>query len=160
MKNRITEEDIIKLQKNEVFVFGSNLAGIHGKGAALQAKKFGATYRRSHGLDGNVYGIPTKDQNLKILQLDRIQKYIDNFIFDASNYTEKIFLVTKIGCGLAGYTPEQIAPLFKEAITIENIHLPEEFWAVLIKRNTNELPGIEMNSINIDSNPFIQEIKK
>lgn len=119
---------ITKLKKNQVFVFGSNLKGIHGKGAALDAyKKFGATWGRCHGLDGNTYGIPTKDENFQPLSIERIRKYVDNFIEDATNYPEMEFLVTEIGCGLAGYTPRDIAPLFEKAKNIKNIILPENF---------------------------------
>ena len=132
MTNRITPPKIKQLQSNEIFVFGTNLAGRHGAGAALFAhRKLGATIGRCHGLDGVCYGIPTKDENLKVLPLDRIQKYVNNFIFDATYYPEKVFLVTAIGTGLAGYSAEQIAPLFKDAMAVENIWLPSEFWNVL-----------------------------
>lgn len=114
-------------------MFGSNAAGRHGAGAAKTALKFGATAGRCHGLDNQTYGIPTKDENLKVLPLERIQKYVNNFIFDAGNYPEMTFLVTAIGTGLAGYTVEQIAPMFKDAIDVPNIHLPESFWKVLMK---------------------------
>lgn len=130
---RISDNNIKRLSGSEVFVFGSNLAGRHGAGAALQAKRFGATYGRCHGLDGRVYGIPTKDENLNVLPLERIAKYVKNFIDDATAMDDKTFLVTAIGCGLAGYTPEQIAPLFEGAIDIQNIHLPEDFWEQLKK---------------------------
>lgn len=134
MTNRITPSNIVRLQSNEIFVFGTNIAGRHGAGAAKFAyKKLGATIGRCHGLDGVCYGIPTKDENLKVLPVDRIQKYVNNFIFDATYYPEKVFLVTAIGTGLAGYNAEQIAPLFKDAVDIENIWLPSEFWDVLSK---------------------------
>lgn len=129
---RITPEIIERLKKDEIFVFGSNLAGRHGAGAALTAhKKFGATTGRCHGLDNHSYGIPTKDADLKILPLERIKKYVDNFIWDATNYPDLKFYVTKIGCGLAGYNSTQIAPLFKGAEKIENIYLPAEFLEIL-----------------------------
>lgn len=133
MKDRITSEYINRLSINQIFVFGSNAAGRHGAGAAKTALKFGATVGRCHGLDNQTYGIPTKDENLKVLPLERIQKYVNNFIFDAGNYPEMTFLVTAIGTGLAGYTVEQIAPMFKDAIDVPNIHLPESFWKVLMK---------------------------
>lgn len=133
MTTRTTPENITRLSLSEVFVFGSNMAGRHGAGAAKAALKFGATMGRCHGLDNQTYGIPTKDGNLNVLPLERIAKYVNNFISDAANYPEQTFLVTKIGCGLAGYAPEQIAPLFKDAIDVPNIHLPEEFWKVLMK---------------------------
>lgn len=125
---RITPSYINKLDKNEIFVFGSNLAGIHGAGAALTArKKFNATLGRCHGLDNNSYGIPTKDENLKVLPIERIKKYVENFIQDAENYPEFIFYVTPIGTGLSGYQVKDIAPLFRNALNINNIYLPEEF---------------------------------
>ena len=131
--NRTTPSYIDRLSPIQIFVFGSNLACRHGAGAAKMARRFGASDNRCHGLGGQVYGIPTKDQNLNTLPLERIQKYVNNFIFDATNYPEMIFLVTPIGCGLAGYTPEEIAPMFKDAINAENIYLPESFWKVLTK---------------------------
>lgn len=128
---RITPENINRLSASQIFVFGSNLACRHGAGAALTAKKFGASPYRCHGLDGQVYGIPTKDKNFRVLPLDRIQKYVNNFIFDASNYPELTFFVTAIGTGLAGYAPDDIAPMFVNAVDVENIYLPESFWKVL-----------------------------
>lgn len=129
---RITPNNITRLESNQIFVYGSNLAGIHGAGAAKTAyKKFGATWGRMHGLDNNTYGIPTKDAKLNVLSLDRIQLYVRNFIEDTKNYPEKIFLVTAIGTGLAGYKAEEIAPLFEQARDLKNVFLPEEFWEVL-----------------------------
>lgn len=134
MNNRITPEQIDRLTDSQLFVYGSNIAGKHGAGAAKYAhKKFGASWGRCHGFDNQSYGIPTKDAQLNVLPLERIAKYVQNMIDDARNYPEKTFLVTKIGCGLAGYKPEQIAPLFKDAIDVENVHLPQEFWDVLMK---------------------------
>lgn len=133
MTTRTTPDNITRLLTSEVFVFGSNIAGIHEAAAAKTALKFGATMGRCHGIDNQTYGIPTKDEKLNVLSLERIAKYVNNFIFDAANYPEQTFLVTKIGCGLAGYAPEQIAPLFKDAIDVPNIHLPEEFWKMLMK---------------------------
>jgi len=131
---RTTPKDIVYLDPNQIFVFGSNLAGRHGKGAAWDAhNRFSATMGRCHGLDGVCYGIPTKDEQLKTLPLERIVKYVNNMIQDAIDYPEKTFLVTPIGTGLAGYSAEQIAPLFKAAIDVENIWLPDEFWKVLKK---------------------------
>jgi hypothetical protein len=134
MKNRTTPEVIETLQPNEIFVFGSNLAGIHGKGAAKQALQFGATFGKGVSLVGNTFAIPTKDIQLKAMSLDDIRILINAFIFVAIDYPHLTFLVTKIGCGLAGYTPNDIAPLFKDAIDIPNIHLPSEFWKVLNKQ--------------------------
>lgn len=99
-----------------VFVFGSNLAGRHGKGAALEAaNKYGAVRGVGHGRTGHAYAIPTKDRGLQPLELERIRLYISAFIFYANVHPELTFLVTRVGCGLAGYTEEQIRPMFEGA---------------------------------------------
>lgn len=129
MKNRISPPRIEKLKDNEVFVFGSNIAGHHGAGAArLAMNKWGAKWGKGVGLEGQTYGIPTMQGGV-----ETIKPYVDAFIDFAKKHQDKIFLVTEIGCGIAGFTPEDIAPLFKEAETVENIHLPERFWEVLNK---------------------------
>ena len=111
---------------DEIFVFGSNLAGRHGKGAALFAKQYhGAIYGKGEGLQGTSYAIPTKDGNLQTLRLDEIAKHVDRFKSFAAAFAGLIFKLTPIGCGLAGYTPEQIAPMFKGAP--DNVIIPEEF---------------------------------
>lgn len=109
-----------------VFVFGSNLAGRHGKGAALWAREHrGAIYGQGEGLQGNSYGIPTKDGRLKTLSLDAIARHVAVFVDFARDHPELSFQLTPIGCGLAGYTPPQIAPMFEHAP--ENVIFPEEF---------------------------------
>lgn len=129
MKNRTSPPRIEKLKDNEVFVFGSNIAGHHGAGAArLAMNKWGAKWGKGVGLEGQTYGIPTMQGGV-----ETIKPYVDAFIDFAKKHQDKIFLVTEIGCGIAGFTPEDIAPLFKEAETVENIHLPERFWKVLNK---------------------------
>lgn len=98
-----------------IFVFGSNLAGRHGKGAALTAaKEHGAVYGVSFGRTGNAFAIPTKDAGLKTLPLARIGEYVEQFKRYAQNNPELQFNVTRIGCGLAGYSDENIAPMFKD----------------------------------------------
>lgn len=125
---RYTPEIINELQDNEIFVFGSNLSGIHGGGAARQAMQWGAIYGQGILRQGRTYAIPTKSEGIKrSLTIEEIKPYVDGFIFYAKAKRELTFLVTKIGCGLAGYTVEDIAPLFKEAIGIPNIILPKEF---------------------------------
>lgn len=95
-----------------IFVFGSNLAGRHGKGAALYAlKKYGAIYGKGIGLQGNSYGIPTKDRNLKSLPLKEISLHIRDFLLFAKENPNLEFLLTPIGTGLAGYKIEDIFPL-------------------------------------------------
>lgn len=126
---KTTPENITELAPNEVFVFGSNLAGRHGAGAAKQALKWGAAYGHGKGMRGQTYAIPTKDEQLSVLRLSYIQDWIENLLVLATIESGKQFLVTKIGCGLAGYSAEQIAELFKQLQPIpENVSLPREFW--------------------------------
>jgi len=130
--NRITAEPITELLDNEIFVYGSNLAGRNGAGAALIAQQmFGARYGVGFGPTGQCYAIPTKDESLKVISLEQIRPYVTVFIEYAKQNPTQIFKLTKIGCGLAGYFPEQIAPMFIAAIRVHNIHLPVEFWDVL-----------------------------
>ena len=129
MENRITPNEIIKLNENEIFVFGSNLSGRHGKGAAKTALCWGAKWGQANGLQGKTYGISTKDAAIRrTLRIDEIKPFVDDFIEFAKENQSLIFLVTEIGCGLAGMKPKEIAPLFLKAIDIPNIHLPEKFW--------------------------------
>ncbi len=131
MQHRITPERVTSLRPGFIFTFGSNEAGRHGKGAAKQALRWGAIYFRGVGMQGQTYAIPTKDKNIKTLPLAKIQVYVEEFIDFAITHPELTFLVVEIGCMLAGYKPEQIAPLFKRAIDVENIHLPRSFWMVI-----------------------------
>jgi len=128
---RTTDNKILNLEKNQIFVFGSNLAGRHGKGAAKTALKWGAIYRQGEGIQGQTYGIPTKDRRIKTLPINEIKIYIDRFVDFVKENKELTFLVTPIGCGLAGLKPEQIAPLFKDVIDYENVYLPQEFLKIL-----------------------------
>lgn len=124
---RISSNYIIKLQPNEIFVFGSNLAGMHGGGAArLAYQKFGAVWGQGVGLHGQSYAIPTMQGGV-----EAIQPYVDEFIEFAKQHPQLKFLVTEIGCGIAGFIPAEIAPLFEKAKEVENIYLPERFWIVL-----------------------------
>lgn len=127
-------ENINYIESNRIFVFGSNLAGRHGAGAArIAMKNFGAIYGLGYGLSGQSFAIPTKDHNIQTLPLTEIEKYIKKFCLEAANHPDKIFLVTQIGCGLAGYKPYQIAPLFK-GIMPENVRLPAA-WGDLFDRD-------------------------
>jgi hypothetical protein len=113
-----------------IFVFGSNLAGRHGKGAALHAREhYGAVYGKGVGLHGSSYAIPTKDHALRALPLNQIKHYVRQFIQFAKEHPEMTFKVTRVGCGLAGYSDKQMAPLFVRAP--KNCHLPEE-WRPLL----------------------------
>jgi len=116
-----------------IFVFGSNLAGRHGKGSALEAvRNHGAINGIGIGLQGNSYAIPTKDESLNILPIEGIAYHVEYFEFFAmSQYGKMQFNVVAIGCGLAGYTPRQIGPLFKYRPI--NVRLPPEFqWSALL----------------------------
>ena len=127
-KNRITPEQISSLRNNEIFVFGSNLAGAHGGGAAYLAyERFGAVMGQGVGLQGQSYAIPTMQGGV-----NTILPYVEEFVAFAKQHPELTFLVTKIGCGIAGFTPAEIAPLFAGAIEVENIHLPMDFWKELV----------------------------
>lgn len=123
-----------------VFVFGSNLAGRHGRGSALEAlRRHGAVYGQGIGLQGESYAIPTKDKNLRVLPLSEIQKYVDDFKkFARENLTFR-FRVVKIGCGLAGYREEQIFPMFADCP--ENVDLPKGWRINHVRPQENR--GIE-----------------
>jgi hypothetical protein len=111
-----------------VFVFGSNLAGRHGKGAALTARKqFGAIYGQGVGLQGNSYAIPTKDRNVKTLSLEKIEPHVQIFLEFARANPAMTFEITPIGTGLAGYKNSEIAPMFRGAPP--NCHLPAQWRA-------------------------------
>ena len=126
-KNRITPEWIDTLAENEVFVFGSNLAGMHGGGAARVARlRFGAKMGQGVGMQGQSYAIPTMQGGV-----ETIRPYVDEFISFAKEHPDKRFLVTPIGCGIAGFEPEDIAPLFEDARNLENVSLPECFWNIV-----------------------------
>ena len=118
-----TPERISALKPNEIFVFGSNLAGMHGGGAARIAyDRFGAIWGQGVGLQGQSYAIPTMQGGV-----ETIKPYVDEFIAFAKAHPEYKFFVTKIGCGIAGFRVNEIAPLFANAIDVENIILPKEF---------------------------------
>ena len=113
-----------------IFVFGSNLAGRHGKGAALYARTHhNAQYGVGIGLTGSAYAIPTKDHKLKTLPLPTIQSYVDQFLAFAKNSPHLTFTLTPIGCGLAGYRYPDIAPMFLDSPP--NVIVPEEFLQVI-----------------------------
>ena len=127
-KDRVTPDRIDSLKPDEVFVFGSNLAGMHAGGAArIATEKFGAVMGQGVGLQGQSYAIPTMQGGV-----ETIVPYVDEFIEFADCHPEMTFLVTRIGCGIAGFTDAEIAPLFTRAINIPNVHLPNSFWKELI----------------------------
>ena len=124
---RVTPPRIEQLQPGEIFVFGSNLGGHHDGGAArLALERFGAIYGQGTGLQGRSYAIPTMN-----LSIEAIAKYVDEFIWFADCHPEMKFLVTRVGCGIAGHSDDEIAPLFARAYSLPNVYLPAEFWKVL-----------------------------
>ena len=128
-KRRVSPQWITTLAEDEIFVFGSNLEGLHGGGAALLAyERFGALWGQGTGLQGKSYGIPTMHGGI-----DTIAPYVDEFIAFAREHRELKFLVTEIGCGIAGFTVGEMAPLFKDAMDEENIYLPQRFIDILEK---------------------------
>jgi len=128
MYNRdYTPNRISRLAEGEIFVFGSNLGGFHAGGAARAAvDRFGAIWGQGVGLQGQSYAIPTMHGGV-----DVIAPYVDEFIAFAREHRDMRFLVTRIGCGIAGFAVEEMAPLFAAAIDDENIILPEDFVRVI-----------------------------
>ena len=126
-EDRVTPDFVQNLEGDEIFVFGSNRAGLHGGGAAAMAHMFfGAVWGQGVGLQGQSYAIPTMEGGV-----DYVGRYVDEFIVFAKEHPEFRFLVTEIGCGIAGFTPQEIAPLFRDAVSLNNVSLPRRFWDVL-----------------------------
>ena len=124
---KIAADRIDILEEHEIFVFGSNLAGRHAGGAARAANmKFGAEWGVGVGLTGQSYAIPTMQGGV-----ETIKPYVDEFIRFAQENPGLKFLVTRIGCGIAGFKDEEIAPLFDKAMQVPNIYLPETFFKIL-----------------------------
>lgn len=122
-----TPNFIKSLKTDEIFVFGSNLAGAHGGGAArIAVEDFGAIWGQGVGLQGQCYAIPTMQGGV-----ETIKPYVDEFIEFAKQHKELFFYVTRIGCGIAGFSDEDIAPLFKDAKGLDNVVLPENFVKLL-----------------------------
>ena len=126
---RTTPDIISRLDENQIFVFGSNLSGRHGKGAAKTALGWGAIWGQGAGLQGRTYGIPTKDRTIRrTLTVLEIAPFVNDFVIFAISRPDLDFLVTEIGCGLAGLRPKEVAPLFEKAKHVDNIYLPARFW--------------------------------
>ena len=122
-----TPEHITTLGPDEIFVFGSNLEGHHMGGAARTAReRFGAEWGKGVGLQGRSYAIPTMFRTV-----DEIRPYVDEFINLAREWDQTTFYVTRIGCGIAGFTDREIAPLFRDALRLYNVRLPESFVRIL-----------------------------
>jgi len=126
----VTPNYIKELKENEIFVFGANRQGRHGLGSALTARnKFGAIYGQSEGLQGQSYAIITKElrKEYKPVSLGEIKLGVDTFIQFAKDNKHLTFYVVELGCNLAYFTVEEIAPLFKSAMKLRNIYLPQRF---------------------------------
>lgn len=124
---KYTPENITSLGEDEIFVFGSNLAGHHAGGAARTAlERFGAIEGQGTGLQGQSYAIPTMQGGI-----ETIKPYVDEFLDLAYEWDQTTFYVTRIGCGIAGFTDEQIAPLFDRALDMYNVRLPESFVKII-----------------------------
>lgn len=127
MAGRVTPDNIRSLEPGQIFVFGSNANGFHGGGAAAAAVRlFGAVYGQGDGLQGQSYAISTMEG------MAAMRDNVNRFIAFAREHPELTFLVTRIGCGIAGYTADEVAPLFHDALGVGNIWLPGEFWKVLV----------------------------
>lgn len=135
LPTRIIPSEIYSLETNEVFVFGSNALGMHHGGAARIAyNEFGAEWGNGEGMQGQSYAIPTMEgEHNTMLAIRRFTHY-------AKDHPELKFMVIPIGCGIAGYTPEEIAPMLSEAASLPNVYLPISFWKVLMnsKENNND----------------------
>jgi hypothetical protein len=130
-KIKITNENTNVLKDSEIFVFGSNLAGIHGAGAALLAKNnFGAVIGVGEGLTGQCYALPTKDNNIQTLPINDVYKSIE-VLLEVVRNSEKFFIITAVGCGLAGYEAKDIAPMFEPFVYLKNVSLPQSFVDVI-----------------------------
>ena len=133
MGKKYTPENITHLDQDDIFVFGSNLQGMHSGGAARVAyDKFGAVWGQGVGIQDQSYAIPTMQGGV-----ETIKPYVDQFIDIAREWDQNTFYVTRIGCGIAGFSDEDIAPLFDKAYDLYNVRLPESF-ARIIERNRNK----------------------
>ena len=133
---RVSAKHIDKLEDDEVFVFGSNTEGMHAGGAARMAMNWGAIYGKAFGLQGKTFAIPTVDYTRSgKMSIDEIKKYVDEFLDFTIKNKDKKFLVTEIGCGIAGFKVSEIAPLFREALEYSNVYLPERFINYLKENN-------------------------
>lgn len=133
----VTPENITELKPNAIFVFGSNLSGIHGKGAAKTARRWGACDGVGIGRSGQTYAIPTRGRwrasqgGFNSLGLEEIGEHVHDFLQYAKRHPELEFLVTKIGCGYAGFSPQEMSIVFAGEEIPENVALPKEFWALI-----------------------------
>ena len=137
--DKLTPEIINKLKHNEIFVFGSNTKGLHGGGAAYYATQFfGAAWGISEGLTGNTYAIPTCTPEIEKVGINELKSSIDRFIQYAIENHALNFLVTPIGCGIAGWGVDEVAPMFESAKSLPNVSLPESFWKYFFEIKINK----------------------
>lgn len=137
MRRRITKPNLTTddIGNKDIFVFGSNESGLHGGGAAaFAANELDAKYGCGFGHTGSTFAIPTKDWFIDTLPLYVIEFYIKRFLQYVEECPNLKFRVTQIGCGLAGYQPKHIAPLFWPAVSMKNVWLPQEFWDILFPK--------------------------
>lgn len=126
LPSHITPSRINSLLDDEIFVFGSNAMGMHMGGAARIAyDKFGAEWGNGEGLQGQSYALPTMEGE------ESVRAAIKRFTEFAYDHPDLTFFVTAVGCGIAGYTPKEIAPIFESAANLENVYLPLSFWKIL-----------------------------
>ena len=128
LPSHITPSKVKALRKGQIFVFGSNCHGSHGAGAARVAvEKFGAIWGQGEGLQGSSYALPTMEG------IENLEKAVKRFTEFAGEHQKLEFLVTAVGCGIAGYAPEEVAPFFSDAAFLRNVYLPLSFWEVIVK---------------------------
>lgn len=162
--SKFTPDFIESLEQNEVFVFGSNLNGVHSGGASLMAlRNFGAEWGQAEGMQGQSYAIPTDIRGEAVGNIsDFLKKHIDKFLDYAKVHQEKTFLVTKIGCGTAGFYEDFMAPFFRDALDMDNVRLPKEFVKKLTEEDDTETEGIQKiyNLIILDESGSMETIEK
>ena len=165
---RYTPETITKLEENQIFVFGSNQRGAHGAGAALLARKaFGAVLGDDEGLTGQCYALPTKDENIQTRPLDKIGESFRKFIKCVLDHPELDFLLTKVGCGLAGLNTNHVAREFWRGMTHNkqekipvNLWIPKEFvFTADHEESLFEQGGNKLKETPIAKDPFDEWIK-
>lgn len=137
--DKLTPGLINELKDNEIFVFGSNTKGLHAGGAAYYASKlFGAEWGVSDGITGRTYAIPTCTQSIEKVSAHDLKLSVDRFIQYATENQALNFIVTPIGCGIAGWTADEVAPMFEIAVSMPNVSLPEIFWIYFLENKINK----------------------
>lgn len=156
-----TPDFIDSLEQNEVFVFGSNLNGVHSGGASLKAfRDFGAEWGQAEGPQGQSYAIPTDIRGEAVGNIsDFLKRHIDMFIDYARAHQEKTFLVTKVGCGTAGFYEDFMAPFFRDALELKNVRLPKEFVEILTEEDNDGKQKI-YNLIILDESGSMETIEQ